>query len=410
MDILVVGAGVAGLSLALTLQRGGRQVTVIDPLPPAGGASFGNAGMISADTAIPIALPGMLPRVPRWLLDPDGPLVVRPRHLPRALPWLARWMAEGRAQAATRNADAMRALHKDSFGHWRALLGDADFADLIRQTGQAYLWEDRAPPPGKNFEDGLRARHGVETRLLDRGELEKLFPGIAPSVNRGLLLPGNGQTVNPGRLVRRLGEKLLEAGGAIRAERVMKLLPTTPGWRVLTNIDNHDAAVVVVAGGAWSKPLLAPLGYALPIEAERGYHALLPAPSVTLPMTVTLKSRGFGLTSMEMGLRAAGTVEFAGIEAAPDERRAAALVGQVRAVFPGITHATPKLWMGHRPGTPDSLPLLGPLPRHPGLFLCCGHGHFGLTGGPPSAAIVAALINGQQPAVDPAPYAPGRFS
>jgi hypothetical protein len=134
--IIIIGAGVVGLSTALYLRRSGRDVVVIDPLPPPGGASFGNAGMISADTSVPIALPDMLRKVPSWLTDPLGPLAVRPSYFPKALPWLRKWIAASRMSRVLEISDAMRALHKDAFLCWRELLGPESFSDLVRPVGQ----------------------------------------------------------------------------------------------------------------------------------------------------------------------------------------------------------------------------------------------------------------------------------
>nr|WP_283949873.1 FAD-dependent oxidoreductase [Limobrevibacterium gyesilva] len=181
----------------------------------------------------------------------------------------------------------------------------------------------------------------------------------------------------------------------------MKLIPTAgPGWMAMTNVANHAGDAIVVAASAWSVPLLKPLGVALPIQAERGYHASLPDPSVTLPMPISMKSRGFAMTPMEEGLRAAGTVEIAAQDDPPDDRRAERLLTHAQALFPGLRHGTPRLWMGTRPSTPDSLPLIGPVASWPGLFLCTGHGHFGMTAGPPSGRLLASLIrsNDRRPA------------
>ena len=144
---IVIGAGVAGLTTALYLQRARETVVVIDPLPPAGGASFGNAGLISADTSVPIALPGMVRKVPGWLTDRLGPLSVDPRYLPTALPWLMRWVAASRASRVEQISDAMRALHQTTFDCWRELLGRAKFSELIRPLGQVHVWESDSETP-----------------------------------------------------------------------------------------------------------------------------------------------------------------------------------------------------------------------------------------------------------------------
>lgn len=407
---IILGAGVAGLATALHLRRMGVGVTVLDPLGPAGGASFGNAGLLSPETVVPLALPGMLRKVPGWLTDPLGPLTVRAAYLPRAAPWLLRWVREGRMDRVLAISDAMRALHAQALECWRGLLGDTPYRELVRNAGQVQVWEGSTPTATAEVEARLRARHGIRAEPLGADDLRQLFPGLARDITRGLLVPGNGHTTNPGRAVRTLADLLLAEGGSILPERALKLIPReAAGWMVLSNIANHHADAVVVAGGAWSDALLKPLGIRVPLETERGYHAHLPAPSITLRLPIMQKSRGFGLTPMEDGLRAAGTVEIAGLDAPPDERRARLLEAQAKRLFPALEAGAPRLWMGFRPSTPDSLPVLGPAPGRPGLFLCFGHGHFGMTGGPPSGRLVAELVTGRPPSLDPAPYAATRF-
>jgi D-amino-acid dehydrogenase len=408
---IVIGAGVAGLSTALYLQRAGVQVAVIDPLPPAGGASFGNAGLLSPDTAVPIALPGMLRKVPGWLTDPLGPLSVRPSYFPRALPWLLRWIEAGRLSRVMAISDAMRALHRESLVCWKELLGAELYGGLIRPAGQVQVWEGDADTANAQVERQVRERHGIKAEPLTTDDLRQMFPGIAREVTRGLLVPGNGYTVSPQRSVRTLGELFRQEGGALINERAMKLIPRDGGgWMVMTNTANREAAHVVVAMGAWSRQLLDPLGVKVALETERGYHAMIFDPEVMPALPISNKTRAFGVTPMEDGLRVAGTVEIAGLDAPPNEQRARILVGHAKRMFPGLSGEKARYWMGFRPSTPDSLPILGPLTGRPGLHCVFGHGHFGMTGGPPSGRLVARLITGQAPGIDAAPYAAARFA
>jgi glycine/D-amino acid oxidase-like deaminating enzyme len=409
-EAIVIGAGVAGLSTALYLRRAGVAAVVIDPLPPAGGASFGNAGLLSPDTAVPIALPGMLRKVPGWLTDPLGPLSVRPSYFPRALPWLLRWIRSGRLQRVMAISDAMRALHRDTLGCWQELLGAPLYRELIRPIGQVHVWEGEGDSANAQVEQQVRDRHGIRTETLTADDLRQMFPGIARDVTRGLLTPGNGFTVSPQRSVRTLGELFQQEGGELINERAMKLIPREGGgWMVMTNIANRSADHVVIATGAWSRQLLDPLGISVPLETERGYHAMLFDPEVMPALPISNKTRAFGVTPMEDGLRVAGTVEIAGLDAPPNEERAKALVQHARRMFPALSGAQVRYWMGFRPSTPDSLPVLGPAPGRPGLHFAFGHGHFGMTGGPPSGRLVARLITGQPAGIDAAPYAVQRF-
>jgi D-amino-acid dehydrogenase len=178
----------------------------------------------------------------------------------------------------------------------------------------------------------------------------------------------------------------------------------------MTNVGFHTAQQIVVAAGAWSVRLLGPLGVRVPLETERGYHVMLPTPNVSLTTTLSNKSRSFGVTPMEQGLRVAGTVEIAGLDAPPDERRAKALLVNVRTMFPDVNTDGHRFWMGFRPSTPDSLPIVGEVAGRPGLFLAVGHGHFGMTGGPPSGRLLSQLINHQPTAFNAAAYGPQRFA
>lgn len=408
--VIVLGAGVAGLATALYLQRAGRSVKVIDPLPPAGGASFGNAGLISADTSVPIALPGMLRKVPGWLMDRLGPLTVDPAYFPKALPWLLRWIEAGRMSRVLKISDAMRALHRTTFDCWKELLGEQRYYDLIRPIGQVHVWETEAETPAALLERTLRERQGIRSEKLSADDLRQMFPGISPKVKRGMLIPGNGFTVNPQRLVQTLGELLVQAGGELINERVYKLIPREGGgYIVMTNINWRPASQVVVAAGAWSRQLLDPLGVKIPLETERGYHTMLTSPGIELKLPLSNKSRAFGVTPMEHGLRVAGTVEIAGLQAPPNEERARVLIEHIRGMFPAVDTREHRFWLGFRPSTPDSLPILGEAPGRPGIFMALGHGHFGMTGGPPSGRIVSRLMTGKAPDIDVAAYAPTRF-
>ena len=404
----MIGAGAVGMATALVLQREGLSVTVYDKLPPGGGASFGNSGLISVDACQPISSPGMARQVPKWLLDPLGPLVVRPSYLPRAAPFLQRALSAGRIQQVLASSDGMRALHKPALEQYRALLGSTLFNQLIRMTGAIQILEgpggadDRLPQM-------LFERHGIRPEKLDEADLRQLVPELSREITRGLFFRNNGYTISPVRLVQAMARLFTEAGGSLRHEEVLKLIPGEGDFRIITNSGDHRAGQVVVAGGAWSKRLLAPLGVHLPLETERGYHVMVRNPSVTLRVPLMHRGRGFALVPMADGLRLAGTVEFAGLEAVMDERRAGIILQQGQALLPGLSGDEVSIWMGHRPSLPDSLPVIDRVRDHPRLLLACGHGHTGLTAAATTGRLVAQLILEQPPTIDPAPYQLARF-
>ena len=409
VDVAVVGAGVVGLSCAAWLQRHGRAPVLFDAAGLANGASFGTAGLINGDAYLPVALPGMLRRVPGWLMDPHGPVRVRPSYLLHAAPWLLQWVLASRAGAARKGARALHALHSGVFEGYRTLLGQAAFDGLLRQSGGVVLARGERPGKDELLANAIRDELGIGCETLGAERLRELFPGIAGFAKRGLLFPNNGYTLSPHRLVEGLFGGIVERGGTLRHERVLKLIPDTDGWRLLTSKANLTANTVVVCGGAWSKALLSPLGARIPLETERGYHLQLGQPSIPIALPIIHRARGLAITPMAEGLRLAGTVEIAGLDAPPDETRATVLRRHLDELFPGMEAETRRLWMGFRPSLPDSVAAVGPVARHPGLFAAVGHGHDGMIGAPSTGRLIAELVTGQPAHIDAAPYSLERF-
>lgn len=408
--VAVVGAGIVGACAALQLQRAGWPTTLWDRGAPGHGASFGNAALISVHSCVPIALPGLLRQLPGWLLDRDGPLALRPADLPRALPWLWRRVRAGTRERAIACSRAMHALHHDAIAGYRGLLGEALFARLVATRGQVHVWESDTAGKTERFEAELRAAHGIAPQPLTAADIAALVPGLTPAIRRGLLFPAHAHTLDPQALVQALVGRFVEAGGTTVTCPVQAIGRDAQGAPTLhTPRGPQVFERLVLAGGIDAPALLEPLGVALPLQAERGYH--LQTRSASAPaLPVVHRERGFVLTPLADGVRAAGLVEIARHDRPPDPRRIARLRAQARRLMPSIAfdeHSS--AWVGARPSTPDSLPIVGPVAGQPGLFVAAGHGHFGLTGAPMTARLLADLIGGRVPAIDPAPYALERF-
>lgn len=407
---LVVGAGIVGTCCALYLQRTGMAVTLIDRDPPGEGCSSGNAGNLGNGSCVPASLPGTVSKVPAMLLDPMHPLSIRWRHLPAALPWFIRFARAGRPERVEAIADALHSLQSRLFDAYEPLVAEAAAADLIRRDGKLFVYESRAAFDGDSLGVELRRRRGIELEDLSGDDVRRMEPCFGPNVAFGRFQKGTGHTVDPLRLVRALADSFAANGGTVLRERVAGFDRAGGAVRgVVTDAGIRRAPIMVLAAGAWSGRLAAQLGYRVPLESEGGYHVMLPEPAVNLGISVLACERKVIFTPMADGLRITGIAEFAGLDAAADYRRADILVHHGRQLLPGLNVEGGIRWRGHRPSTPDSLPVIGPAPRHPNLIFAFGHGRLGLGLGAITGRLVAQMATGQPTDVDPTPFRYERF-
>jgi D-amino-acid dehydrogenase len=410
----VIGAGMVGVCAASYLQREGHSVFLIDPGVPGEGTSFGNAGAFNASSVTPVSSPGVIKKVPGWLRDPLGPLSLRWSYLPAILPYLWRFVRAGSEEKVHAQARALRPLVGATLSALQPLVKDAGAEHLVHQRGHLYVYRSAESVAKDGLAWALRRENGVVVDEFDADELRQLEPTLARDYVRGLLVRENGHTSNPFGLVSALCEHVVRNGGSvIRASALGFRLDGGKLTAIRTDAGELAADAAVVCAGVWSKPLAASLGDKVPLETERGYHLMIRDPEV-MPSIPTCDGDGkFVATPMDTGLRFAGTVELAGLKAAPDWRRARLLLEQGRKMLPGLAthHAEERLsvWMGHRPSMPDSLPVLGPSRATPDVIYAFGHGHVGMTAAPMTGRLVADLVTGRKPSIDIAPFDPQRF-
>lgn len=410
-NITIIGAGIVGIATACYLRRDGHEVTVVDMRPPGEYCSFGNAGILSPGSCVPLGTPGILWKIPGYLADPSGPLAVRWSYLPRALPWFMRFLAASDSTRVERIADALRALLRQTFDAYEPLIEHAGVNDLIRRTGYIVLYEKRSAYAGDGIAWRLRRERGVAIEALDSAEIKRRVPQLAGSYEVGLYLPEQGYCANPERLTKSLAARFQRDGGKVLQRRVLDIEIGAAGPRALATDDGAlPVETLVVCAGAHSNEFSAKLGDQVPLEAERGYHVTYSDPRVALPLPVFMPEHKFFVTPMEMGLRIAGQSEFAGVDAAPNYRRADILAGHMQRILPGISTSDATQWMGRRPSTPDSLPVIGRASKFPNVYYAFGHGHTGLCGGAPTGRIIADLVAGREPSIDVSPYRVERFS
>jgi D-amino-acid dehydrogenase len=406
----VLGAGTVGVCCALYLQRDGHRVTLIDRATPGSGCSFGNAGIIQVGACVPIATPGILRQVPKMLLDPEGPLVIRWQYLPRLAPYLLRFIAAARPARVEAIAKTLASVLAHAIPAYRTLIDAAGAQGLIRDSGEMYLYQTDAAYEAARPAHELRRRHGVRIETVPIEELRQLEPALAPGFKHALWFPDCIRTTNPHLLTRALAQRFVQDGGELSLETVRDITVNPDGLIALkTDIGTRPVDRLVLATGAYSKRWAATLGSFVPLDTERGYHLMLPDPGVELSRPVILGDHRVGVSSMTGGVRIAGTAELAKLDAEPNFRRAHRLLAIVKRALPDLNIGDPRPWMGHRPSTPDSLPVICQAPRTPRAFFAFGHGHLGLTMGAVTGRLIADLAADRPPPIDLAPLHVNRF-
>jgi D-amino-acid dehydrogenase len=410
-DVLVIGAGTVGVAIALRLQQEGREVLLIDRECVAAQASRFNAGGFAFSDVLPLASPGILRKAPRWLLDPLGPLAIRPRYLPRIAPWLFRfWRASqiDRVRASTAAQAAMMAL---SAAETPLMLATAGATHMLRSDGALHLYESEAEWGASQPGWQARAYHGIPfTHLHGPQAIAELQPGLSPMLVAASFVPGWKTISDPLLMTEALARQFERQGGRIHRAEARVLQSGADGVVVRLDQDRRLVARrVVVAAGAWSHRLARCLGDRIPLETERGYNTTLPVSAFDLKRQLIFDGHGFVVTPLACGVRVGGAVEFAGLDAPPNFARATALLAKAKRYMPGLATEGGSQWMGFRPSLPDTLPAIGTAGADERVVYAFGHGHLGLTQAAATARLVADILSGHPPPLDLAPFRPQRF-
>jgi D-amino-acid dehydrogenase len=408
--VVVVGAGIVGVCTAWHLLRRGADVTLIDRDEPGLGCSYGNAGAVSFGSVAPLAMPGVMRDALSMLLDPAAPLRIPLPYLPKAAPWLWRFVRASQPEEVRRLSNVLSTLLANSMEKHLDMLSEIGASELVRCTGQLHLYPDEKWLAKDTMSWALRREHGLRMERLGRQDILALEPEVGPDYTVGMFTPDQGMSINPYRQVTVIAADFARRGGRIVRDRVAAIEVEADHVRAVRGENaSYPCDHAVICAGAWSTQLLADLGYAIPLESQRGYHVTISAPGISVARTVVAADRKVFLTPMEDGLRVAGTVEFGGLERSPSRKRAKFLVRDLSRVFPRAhVPADWSFWMGHRPCLPDSLPVMG-RSRHHGLWFSFGHGHLGLTMSATSGDILARAICNEPSNIDLAPFSFKRF-
>ncbi len=410
VDVIVIGAGVVGLSAAIAAQGRGLNVTVLDREGPAAGASAGNAGAFAFTDILPLASPGILKKAPKWLLDPLGPLSVPPAYAVQIAPWMFRFWRACSPRRVAHSTTAQTALMDLSKAELEPFLKQTGTLPMLRKEGNLQVYEGEAEFKASLPGWAAREQHGIEFLHLSKAEIEEVQPGLAPRFTHGTFTAGWYSIADPRLYTLALAEHFRNAGGTIERAEVAALRPAEDAVEVVTAGGGmRRARKVVLSAGAFSHRIAATVGETIPLETERGYNTTLPQDAFDLRTQVTFGGHGFVVTRLSTGIRVGGAVELGGLKLPPNFRRSEAMLKKAKAFLPGLKPQGGVQWMGFRPSLPDSLPAIGAAQATPHIIHAFGHGHLGLTQSAGTARIVADLLTGQPPAIDTTSFSPQRF-
>jgi len=411
-EMTVIGSGIVGLASALNLQRAGFKVSLLDKEGIAAGASQGNAGHFATEQVFPLANPSLLHQLPWMLIDPLGPFRIRPKYFYRAFPWFMRFLLNMLPERRAQNSLAIKALNEHSIKEMKDLLAFCGCEELLHLNGSLLVFEGNSIKEVER-EWRMYSNAGVDVELLTGQQVRELEPCLSEHISHGLFFTQVGHTPDPYQMCVAIADKFKALGGEFKVARVDAIIEDSQRVTILIDGEQKISTTkLLLTAGAWSKPLAKQLGHNVPLEAERGYHLMMPQ-DAKLSRPVASYNRKLIITPMAKGTRLAGTVEFGGLDAPMSPARADCFLPHAKALLPTVfANANANdgtRWMGFRPSLPDSLPVIGKTKLN-NIYVSFGHQHLGLTWSAISAKLITETILEKETTLNMLPYSIDRFS
>jgi len=407
---LVLGAGIVGVCTALHLQAAGHSVALLDRDEPGRGASHGNAGLIERSSVIPHAFPRQFSQLLRYGLNRQSDVRYSLTHLPRAASWLLRYWQQSAPDKLAGAGRAMLPLVERSVIEHDLLADAAGVSNLIKAEGWMELYRDQSEFDKAVADASALQAYGLRYEVLDRTQLHAREPHLQDSIVGAIHWLDPKTVSDPGALTRGYAALFVQRGGTLVTGDARSLRQIEGGWQVDSAQGVVDAKNTVIALGPQSAEVFQPLGYRIPMGIKRGYHMHYASqPGAELLHSVIDAQAGYVLAPMAQGIRLTTGIEFAASDAPPNEIQLRRCEAIARTIYPLGERLDAKPWLGRRPCLPDMRPVIGPAPRHAGLWFNFGHAHHGLTLGPVTGRLLAEMMTGTRPFTDPTPYSAERF-
>lgn len=411
IHIAVVGAGIVGLAVAYHLVKDGAPVTIVDRDPDGDNASLGNAGGIAVTEVVPASTPRTIWRVFGWMLDPLGPITIRPSHAPKLIPWLARFAKASTPGEVDRISQALSAINARVYEDLLPMLSDTGLTAELHRKGALFVYETEEGYRRDAAEWACKRSRGIVLEDMTGAAARQMEPALGPRVQHAVFTPQWSHISDPKRLMQGLKDWLLSRDVVISRGEVRNIVSDSksPISLELEGGGRITADRAVVAAGAWSALLARRLSDRVLLESEGGYNTTLPDPSIVIERELVFAERKFVATPLSCGLRIGGAAEFGGLNATPNFKRSRVLVELARQYLPELRTEGGVNWSGHRPATPDSLPVIGRSKHQANVFYAFGHGHLGLTQAATTGRLISELIFQKPHSIDMTPYDISRF-
>lgn len=393
-DILVIGAGIVGVSTAIWLQRSGVSVTLIDRDEPGSATSYGNAGILASASVIPVPTPGILKKVPGMLLNPNKALFLKWSQLPRLLPFFYKYLLNSNSDSVFKISNALSYILYDTVEQHLEISKGTNAENYITTNDLIFGYSDKIAFENDRYSWDLKRKHGHKFSSLSRDDLAKYDKNLKNKFGFAVKCMNHGTISDPGVYISELFKSFVNKGGKFLKAEVKDILFDNFRNPIYLNTNNGDISCnkIVLTAGVWSAGLAKKLGVKIPLTSERGYHVEYHSPNIKFKAPVVISDSKFIIHSMQGRLRCAGLVEFGGIFQPESSHPFKLIEKKIETLFPQLKYERKTYWMGHRPSTTDSLPVIDISPNYNNVWLGYGHQHIGLSAGPKTGKILSEII------------------
>ena len=408
-SIAVIGAGIIGICSAYFLQKSGFKVTLVDHNKPGSMTSYGHACTFADYACIPVNSPTIFKDLPSLLLNQNSPLTVDFKYILKNLPWALSFLKNCRKNKVEYIASSLANFLSHSRLSYDQLFEEVDVSQYINNNETLYLYKTEKEFQAAKYSIDLRKKNNVKIKILNAAEIYEIEPNIAPVYFCGLIFEGSRHTINPIKVSEKIFESFLQNGGSYINKKITLINNSVNGVTITSENNTFDFDKIIISAGSWSRELALMIGDKFPLDTERGYHVLFENEKKLISRPVGWSQSGFYLIQIEEGIRAAGTVEIAGLQKNPNPKRLKMIENESRKLIPTLGKVK-STWLGFRPTLPDSLPVIGQSTKNKNVFYAFGHQHIGWTLGAVTGKAITELVNNRNPNFDLSSFNPNRFN